>query len=67
MSPILEQEYAQLTDWQKTKFHELVQWQTKGVKGPGMSDLGCLKIVEWVKRMVEPPAPPAEPEESPQE
>lgn len=62
MSPIFADEYEKLTDWQKAKFHELTFWQNKGVKGSGTDDMGCAKILEWVKRMEEPPPLPPEDE-----
>ena len=67
MSPIIAQEFEKLTDWQKAKFHEVVG-QLAG-KNQGMSggDIGHLKVIEWVKRMEQPPAPPADPEEPVQE
>lgn len=67
MSPIVAQEYEALTDWQKSKFHELVAWQTKGNRGLRGGDLGHAQVIQWVKRMEEPPAPPADPEEPVQE
>lgn len=67
MNPIVASEYDKLSDWQKSKFHELVGWQLKGHKGTGASDFTHAKIIEWVKRMDEPPPPPAEPEEPTQE
>jgi len=55
MNAVVQHEVDKLTDFQKSKYYELVAWQTMHNVGQSlMSDTACFNIINMVKRMEEP-------------
>ncbi len=56
MNNLIRGEFEKLSPFHQSKFHELCGWQTgRNVGQAIMSDAAYYKILEWVKRIEEPP------------